>query len=400
MEAVKRTPDGGLEKHEDRMLPAKYAKRTRIGMTSQRKTKNSQQSHGILTPLVPLPSNSTTRGYAEFLSQIKAQIRRRQYQALLKVNYELVGLYWDLGESIHRKQQELGWGKAVVATLANDLQTEFPGRNGFSAQNLWLMRQFYCEYNEKLNLQPLVREISWAKNLVILGRCKNDLEREFYLRATARFGWTKAVLLHQIDNKSYEKYMLNQTNFNQTLPAEIQAQAALAVKDHYTFDFLELADEHSERDLEESLVQNLRNFLTEMGGAFTFVGNQYRMEVGGQEYFIDLLLFHRRLRCLVAIELKIRDFKPEHKGKMEFYLEALDTQERLPGENPPIGIIICRNKNKTIVEYALRTISRPLGVATYTVVPQLPDDYQAELPSPEQIARRLKGWDKKGGVDD
>ena len=204
------------------------------------------------------------------------------------------------------------------------------------------------------------------------------------------------MLQHQIDNKSYEKYLLNQTNFDQTLPPEIQAQAALAVKDHYTFDFLELAEEHSERELEQALVQNLRNFLSEMGGAFTFAGNQYRIEVGGQEYFIDLLLFHRRLRCLVAVELKIGAFKPEHKGKMEFYLEALDRQERMAEENPPIGIIICRNKNKTVVEYALRTANRPIGVATYTIVPELPEAYRAELPSPEQLTERLRIWDAKG----
>lgn len=332
--------------------------------------------------------------YAEFLAQLKAQIRQRQVQALRAVNHELVGLYWDLGQSIHQKQQALGWGKAVVQNLSRDLQAEFPGRNGFSAQNLWLMLQFFREYSAMPKLQPLVREISWAKNLVILGRCKNDLEREFYLRATARFGWTKAVLQHQIDNKSYEKYLLNQTNFDQALPAELRDQAALAIKDHYTFDFLELAQEHSERQLEQALVQNLRNFLAEMGGTFTFVGNQHRLEVGGQEYFIDLLLFHRRLRCLVAIELKIGDFKPEHKGKMEFYLEALDSQERVPGENAPIGIIICRSKNKTIVEYALRNALRPLGVATYAVVPQLPDDYKADLPSPELIAERMRLWDR------
>jgi len=207
------------------------------------------------------------------------------------------------------------------------------------------------------------------------------------------------VLQHQIDNRSYEKYLLNQTNFDQSLPAELRAQAALAVKDHYTFDFLELAEEHSERQLEQALVQNLRNFLAELGGAFTFVGNQHRLEVGGQEYFIDLLLFHRRLRCLVAIELKIGDFKPEHKGKIEFYLEALDTQERMPGENAPIGIIICRSKNKTIVEYALRNAVRPLGVATYAVVPQLPDDYKADLPSPELIAERMRLWDRDEGEE-
>jgi predicted nuclease of restriction endonuclease-like (RecB) superfamily len=330
--------------------------------------------------------------YANFLHAIKKQIRDRQLQAMRSVNRELVALYWDIGEMIHQKQTALGWGKSVVATLAKDLQAEFPGRNGFSAQNLWFMRQFYVEYADKLNLQPLVREISWTKNLIIFSRCKEDLEREFYIRATARFGWTKAVLQHQVDNKSYERYLLNQTNFDETIAEDIKNQALLAVKDHYTFDFLGLADEHSEHDLEQALVKNVRSFLTEIGGAVTFIDHQYRLEVGGQEYFIDLLLFHRRLRCLVAIELKIGDFKPEHKGKMEFYLEALDTQEKMEGENPPIGIIICRSKNKTVVEYALRSAVRPIGVATYTIVPQLPEAYRDELPSPEAIAERLQLW--------
>ncbi len=335
-----------------------------------------------------------TKDYSDFLTQLKTQIRERQYHALRAVNRELVNLYWDLGAAIAAKQEALGWGKAVVENLARDLQAEFPGRNGFSAQNLWLMRQFFREYNKLPNLQPLVREISWAKNLLILGRCKDPLAREFYLRATARFGWSKAVLQHQVDNKSYEKYLLNQTNFDQTLTTEQQARAALAVKDHYTFDFLELAEQHGERELEHALLGNLRDFLIELGGAFTFVGNQHRLEVGGQEYFIDILLFHRRLRCLVAIELKVGDVKPEHKGKMEFYLEALDNSERLPDENASIGIIICRNKNKTIVEYALRNATRPLGVASYSIVPQLPENYKAELPSPEQIAIRLQAWAK------
>ncbi len=174
------------------------------------------------------------------------------------MNRELVGLYWDIGELIHRKQETLGWGKSVVETLARDLQAEFPGRNGFSSRNLWNMREFYFTYETRPNLQPLVAEISWTKNLIILSRCKDDLEREFYLRATARYGWTKAVLQHQVDSKSYEKYLLNQTNFDAAVPDEIKAQAALAVKDHYTFDFLDLADEHSERDLEQALVKNLR----------------------------------------------------------------------------------------------------------------------------------------------
>jgi len=297
-----------------------------------------------------------TTEYAEFLVDIKSRIRQRQYQAFRAVNTEMVALYWEIGESIDRKQQKLGWGKAVVEMLARDLQAEFPGRNGFSVQNLWFMRQFFCAYRDQPKLQPLVREISWAKNLVIFTRCKDGLEREFYLRATARFGWTKAVLQHQVDNKSYEKYLLNQTNFDKTLSPELQAQAVLAVKDSYTFDFLELADEHSVRELEQALVQNLRRFLSEMGGAF----------------------------------------QPEHKGKMEFYLEALDQQERMEGENAPIGIIICRDKNKTVVEYALRTASRPIGVASYTIVPELPEAYRADLPSPDAIAERLRLWDTKG----
>jgi len=335
----------------------------------------------------------TPHGYADFLEKIKQQIRRRQYHALSAVNRELIALYWELGEAISRKQQEQGWGKSVVENLARDLQAEFPGRNGFSSRNLWNMLDFYRCYVDKPKLQPLVAEISWAKNIVILGRVKDDLAREFYLRATARFGWTKNVLQHQIDNQSYEKYLMGQTNFDQVLPEKVRTQAALAVKDHYTFDFLDLADEHSERDLEQALVKNLRDFLTEMGGAFSFVGSQYRLEVGAQEYFVDMLLFHRRLRCLVAIELKIGNFKPEHKGKMEFYLEALDRGHRMAGENASIGIIICRNKEKTVVEYALRNAAYPLGVATYTIQTQLPEVYKGDLPSPEQIAQRLRAWD-------
>lgn len=331
-------------------------------------------------------------GYGDFLREVKAQIRERQYQALRAANKELLDLYWWLGAAISRRQSELGWGRAVVETLARDLRAEFPGRNGFSAQNLWLMRQFYTEYASNSKLQPLVREISWAKNLLIMARCKDELEREFYLRATARFGWTKNVLQHQLDNQTYRQYLAGQTNFDAALPDSVKAQASLAVKDRYTFDFLGLADEHSELELEQALVRNLRDFLIEMGGYFTFVGNQYRLEADGKEYLIDLLLFHRRLRCLVAIELKIGDFKPEHKGQIEFYLDQLDLHHRLEGENPPIGIVICRSKSHTVVEYALRNTIRPLGIATYTVTPQLPATYKGELPSPEVIASRLLAW--------
>lgn len=340
-------------------------------------------------------------GYGDFLHEVKAQVRQRQYQALRAANQELLALYWWLGENISRRQVELGWGKAVVETLARDLQAEFPGRNGFSTQNLWLMRQFFNEYTHKPKLQPLVGEISWSKNLLIMARCKDDLEREFYLRATARFGWTKNVLQHQLDNQSYNQYLAGKTNFDVALPESVKAQALLAVKDHYVFDLMGLAQEHSERELEQALVRNLREFLAEMGEAFTFVGNQYRLHADGREYFIDLLLFHRRLRCLVAIELKIGEFKPEHKGQIEFYLDQLDQHHRLEGENPPIGIVICRSKTKTVVEYALRNMSRPLGIATYTISPQLPAILASDLPSPDVIAMRLSAWGpSEGGHND
>jgi predicted nuclease of restriction endonuclease-like (RecB) superfamily len=341
----------------------------------------------------PAPLATTQpSGYADFLLEVKTQIRQRQLQALRAVNTEMLALYWWLGENISQRQAALGWGKAVVENLARDLQAEFPGRNGFSAQNLWAMRQFFNEYRDKPKLQSLIGEISWAKNLLVMARAKDDLEREFYLRATARFGWTSKVLQHQLDNHSYRQYLLGQTNFDAAVPDSIKAQALLAVKDHYSFDFLGLAEQHSERELEQSLVANLRSFLAEMGGAFTFVGNQFKLQSDGREYFIDLLLFHRRLRCLVAVELKIGEFKPEHKGQIEFYLDQLDQHHRMEGENPPIGIVICRSKTRTMVEYALRTMTRPLGIATYTVTPQLPANFQGELPSPEQIAERLAGW--------
>ena len=252
------------------------------------------------------------------------------------------------------------------------------------------MRQFYAEYHDNERLQPLVGEIAWAHNLAIMSKCKDTLEREFYLRMTRKFGWSKNVLIHQIENQSYEKSLLGQTNFNKTLTPALRTQAKLAVRDEYTFDFLELGEKHSERELERALIGRIEDFLRAMGGMFAFVGSQFRLEVEGREYFIDLLLFHRRLQCLVAIELKIGDFEPEFVGKMQFYLTALDRQVREDGENPSIGIILCKEKNRTIVEYALMPADKPIGVATYQIVKRLPKTLKGQLPSPEQISRILE----------
>jgi predicted nuclease of restriction endonuclease-like (RecB) superfamily len=255
------------------------------------------------------------------------------------------------------------------------------------------MRTFYREYKEQAIMQPLAAEISWTKNTLILDRCQNPLQREFYLRACARFGWTRRVLDHQIDNQTYEKYLLNQTSFDNTLPSAIAAQAKLAIKDHYTFEFLELAEAHEERKLEAALIANVQHFLTEMGPHFTFVGSQYRLIVEGNDYYIDLLLYHRALKSLIAVELKIGEFQPEHKGKMEFYLVALNEQVKLAGENDAIGIIICKSKKKTVVEYALKTTTQPIGTVTYSLTPHLPAAYQHLLPSEEEIRERLQSWD-------
>jgi len=209
---------------------------------------------------------------------------------LRAVNKELIALYWDIGKLIEERQTTEGWGKAVVEQLSADLRAEFGEKSGFSVQNLWYMRKFYREYKSLANLQPLAGEIAWTKNTLILDRCQNPLQREFYLRATARFGWTRRVLEHQIDNQTYEKYLLNQTSFDNSLPQAVAAQAKLAVKDHYTFDFLERSGAHEERELEAALIANVQRFLTEMGPHFTFVGSQYRLSVEGNDYYIDLLL--------------------------------------------------------------------------------------------------------------
>ena len=339
--------------------------------------------------LLGIGVSEIVQGYVELLGQIKQRIRSGQYEALRAVNRELITLYWDIGQLIVTRQQGEVWGKSVVKTLAQDLKREFPGVTGFSASNLWRMKLFYETYESSEKLAPLVREIGWSHNLVIMEKCKDDLEREFYLRMTWKYGWTKNVLIHQVENQSYEKTLLNQTNFGETLPENLQDQAKLAIRDEYVFDFLELGDQHSEQELERAILNRVDTFLRQMGGMFAFLGSQYRLEIGNQEFFIDLLLYHRRLRCLVAVDLKVGAFQPEHVGKMQFYLAVLNDTVRLEDENPSIGIILCKSKDKTIVEYALKDSDKPLGVATYKLVSTLPQELQGQLPSPEAISKIL-----------
>ena len=328
--------------------------------------------------------------YQQLLTEVKQRVRAAQYRALQQVNREQMQLYWDLGRLIAERQQQHGWGKSIVETLAKDLQTEFVGMSGFSVQNLWYMRQFYLEYSTDELLQPLVGEISWAKHLLILSKCKDPHERLFYTRQTRRNNWTKAVLMNQLKAQAYQKTLTAQHNFEETLPAGQQAPAVLALRDEYLFDFLGLGTEHSEYELEQALLGNVRKFLSEMGGDFTFIGNQYPLELDNNEYFVDLLLYHRELQCLVAIELKIDEFRPEYAGKMNFYLSLLNQTVRKAHEQPSIGIIICQSKNRTVVEFALRDVNKPIGIATYAYTDTLPAELRPFFPSNDELVQRLQ----------
>lgn len=327
--------------------------------------------------------------YESFLHDVKSQIVASQHKALQSVNKQLVELYWYIGQSIVEKQKQNGWGDSVIMGLAQDLQIAFPGIKGFSARNLWKMRDLYVSYVDFEKLPPLVAEISWTNNLLILEKCSEMIEREFYLRMAKKYGWSKTVLANHIENQSYEKTILSQHNFDVAVPVELKIHNQLLLKDEYTFDFLELGNDYSERQLENAISIRIDAFLQEMGGVFAFMGRQFRVEVSGKEYFIDLLLYHRNLKCLVAIELKIDEFIPEYMGKMQFYLRALDTTMKRPDENPSIGIILCRTKDRATVEYALYDAHKPIGVASYTIMKKLPKELSDELPSLEQIRKLI-----------
>lgn len=327
--------------------------------------------------------------YESFLLEVKERILVSQYEALKVVNRELISLYWWIGEQIVLKQKKEGWGKSVVEQLSKDLQLSFPGTKGYSSRNLWYMRDFFMEYHENKKLQPLVAEIGWSHNLHIMSKCKDGLEQEFYLKMTKKYGWSKRVLEHQIEGKSYERFLLSQTNFETSLEDKYKHQAKLAVKDSFNFDFLEMSEDYGERELELGLIKNIRSFLLEMGGDFSFIGNQYKLKVGSEDFYIDLLLYHRRLKSLVAIELKTTKFKPEYAGQLQFYLTALNETVKVEGENDSIGIIICKGKDRTTVEFALKDMNSPMGVSSYHLNGELPENLKELLPSASEIVNSL-----------
>lgn len=339
-----------------------------------------------------LPSKLPT-GYGDILDSTVQKIQSAQARAMSAVNKELIEVYKDIGKTIYDQQEDGAWGDAIVKTFASDLQKKFPGMKGFSFRNLYTMRDFYTFFKDSEKLQTLSAQISWSHNVAILSKCKDPLEKEFYMKMSKRNGWTYRVLIHQIELGTYENTILSQSNFKKNLPTNLHPEAVLTVKDEYALDFLGLGDEHSEKELEKAIVKNIEAFLREVGTSIAFLGSQYRIELEGQEFFIDLLFYHRRLKSLIAVELKVSEFIPEYIGKMQFYLSVLDDTVRIKGENPSIGIILCKSKKRTVVEYALKDANKPINVSSYHMVKKLPKELKDELPSPEQIAMLLDSID-------
>lgn len=328
--------------------------------------------------------------YAALLGDLKAQIRIAQTRAALSVNRELVLLYWHIGRVILQRQQAEGWGAKVIDQLSRDLKAEFPYMKGFSPRNLKYMQQFAAAWPDEQMVQQLVAQIPWGHNIILLQSLKDPAQREWYARAAIQHGWSRNVLAHQIASRLIERQGQATTNFDRALPTAQSELARQLLKDPYHFDFLTLHDEALERDLERGLLAHLRDFMLELGVGFAFVGSQYHLEVGGEDFYLDLLFYHLKLRCYVVVELKIGEFRPEYVGKMNFYLSAADDLLRHEQDGPSIGLLLCRTQNKVIAEYALRGVDKPLGVSTYELAESLPAELRGSLPSVEELEKEME----------
>ena len=327
--------------------------------------------------------------YINILNEIKQNIKVSQIKANLAVNSEMVCLYWRIGNTILEQQRKNGWGAKIIEKLSRDLLMEFPNMTGLSTRNLKYMRQFAETYDNYEIVQQVAAQIPWFHNVVIMEKVKNPDERFFYIRKTIQNGWSRTVLSFQIASGLYQRQIENKnqkiTNFDLTLPKEDSELALEIVKDPYKFEFLNLSDEAKELDIEKELVKNLRNFLIELGQGFAFVGEQYHLEVGGQDFYIDLLFYHLKLRCFIVIELKNTEFKPEYSGKLNFYINVVNDKLRHKDDKPTIGLILCKNKNKTVAEYSLNNVNQPMGVSSYLTEKEIREN----LPNIEELKEVL-----------
>lgn len=340
---------------------------------------------------LPLPAS-----YAQQLEALKARIQAARVRAALAINRELVQLYWHIGRTILAQQAQEGWGAKVVDRLAADLRGDFPEMKGFSPRNLKYMRAFAEAYPDEEFVQQAVAQIPWSHNCTLLDKVSDAVERRWYVLQTIQQGWSRNVLVHQIESRLYHRQGQALTNFDRTLPAPQSDLARQLFKDPYTFDFLGLGPEVQERDLERALIAHLRNFLVELGVGFAFVGSQYHLEVGGEDFYLDLLFYHLKLRCYVVIELKVGPFRPEYAGKVNFYLSAVDDQLRHPADNPSIGLILCKESNRLIIEYALRDTQKPIGVSAYRLTEALPEQLRGAMPTVEELEAELGSGGEPG----
>ena len=331
--------------------------------------------------------------YDNFLRDLKQRIRSAQLRAAVVVNSELVRLYWSIGRDILTRQADQGWGTKVIDRLSADLKAAFPDMKGFSRTNLLYMRAFADAYPDEAIVQQLAGQIPWGHNCILLDKLKDKATRLWYARAAWENGWSRSVLAHQIETKLCERQGKATTNFARTLPLPDSDLMQQTLKDPYVFDFLTLGDDAYERHLERGLVTHIREFLLEMGAGFAFLGSQYPLIVGDQEFFIDLLFYHIKLRRFVVIDLKMRAFEPEYAGKMNFYLSAVDDLLRHEGDAPTIGIILCKTKNEVVAEYALRNVGSPIGVATHITAEltrSLPETLASELPTIAELEAEVR----------
>jgi len=336
-------------------------------------------------------SKIISKEYSTLLNDLKKKVAFSQTKAVLAVNKELVLLYWNIGKKILENQNNARWGAKVIDQLSNDLLCAFPEMKGFSVRNLKYMRTFAGAYPELTIVQEALAQITWYHNIALLDKIKDREERIWYAKEVVKNGWSRNVLVHQIELKLYKRQIKNEKthNFKATLTPTQSDLAHHTLKDPYIFDFLSISQEAQERDIENELTTHITKFLLELGTGFSFVGRQVHLEVGKQDYYIDLLFYHLKLRCYIVIELKMGEFRAEHAGKINFYLSAVDDLKCHPDDNPSIGIILCQNKEKVIVEYALRNLNRPIGVSQYKLVEALPKNLKANLPSVEDIEKEL-----------
>lgn len=360
--------------------------------------------------------------YAELLGQIKLRIRQGQTHAVLSANAELILTYWDIGRMILERQTREGWGASVIPRLSRDLRNELPEVKGFSDRNIKLMVQFYREYpsltpigqravaqltdkspaapeqGDAELMQRLVAQLLWAQNVLLMQKVKDIPTRCWYAHAAIEQGWSRDILLHMIKGRAHERQGKAVHNFTTRLPSPQSDLVQQALKDPYVFDFLTLEEPFHERELETGLIRHLQKFLLELGQGFAFVGRQYHLDIGDDDFYIDLLFYHLRLRCYVAIELKKGGFKPEYAGKMNFYCNVVDDRLRHEADNPTIGLILCQDKKSVLAEYTLRGVAKPIGVSEYELTRALPDSLKSALPSIEEIERELNE-DVEGGPE-